>query len=109
MKLPDWLTHAFAVETDTSAPPPEQVAAAEKVCHEVVRRKLTPAAVVFLETARPLNYLGAQTMQFFAPMLTVLVEPDSYQAFATFLERRDAIDWLLTKLEELDRGEIEKG
>lgn len=102
MKFPNWLAHAFAIETNPPPPTPQQTEAAEKVCREVVRRKLTPAAIVFLETARPLNYLGAQTMQFFAPMLTVLVEPESYQAFATFLERRDAIDWLLKKLEEFD-------
>jgi len=103
MKLPGWLSHAFEIESDPPPPTSQQVAAAEKVCQEVVRRKLTPAAIVFLETARPLNYLGSQTMQFFAPTLTVLVEADSYRAFATFLERRDAIDWLLTKLEELDQ------
>jgi len=103
MGLVDWFKHAFAVNTDAPEPAEDELVAMKKVCREAVRRQLTVSAIAFLEMARPLNYLGSQTMQFFAPMMSVLVDSQSYGAFARFLERRDAIDRMLNEIERLEQ------
>lgn len=98
-----WLKHAFAVEPDGPAEPTgSEREIAERVCREVVRRRMATPALMFLEISRPLNYLGSQAMHFFAPIVTALVEKDGYRTFAAFLERRGSIDYLCRQIEALE-------
>lgn len=98
-----WLKHAFAVEPDGPAEPTDaEQAIAVRVCREIVRRRMTTPALTFLEICRPLNYLGAQAMHFFGPVVTALVERDGYRTFAGFLERRGSIDYLCRQIEAIE-------
>ena len=108
MSLRSWLQHAFAVETKLGALSDSEQQVVDKICHEVVRRGMTTPAITFLEMARPLNYLGSQTMQFFMPVVSALPNSDEVQTFVNFLERRDAIDTLIDKIEQLDRNSSSK-
>ena len=103
MKVPEWLKHAFAVDSVEEELTSAQQKVVDRICLEVVRRQLTTPAIAFLEMARPLNYLGAQTMQFFHPIVSALGDAESYANFANFLERRDAIDILTRQIEELEQ------
>jgi hypothetical protein len=98
-----WLRHAFALDPEKPEEiPPEQREVAQKICREVVRRRMTTPALMMLELSRPLGYLGAQAMHFFAPIASVLVNPGQYEQFALLLERRDAIEYLCRQLESLE-------
>lgn len=72
----------------------------ERICLEVVKRRMTIPALAFLEMARPLNYIGSQVMQFFHPMASAIADARDYATFAKFLERRDSIDLLAQMIEE---------
>ena len=99
----NWLAHAFAVDPPGPAQPDEaQRVLIDRVCHEVVRRRLSAPALLALEMSRPLNYLSAQTLQFFQPFLTVLVDAAGYEQFARFLERRGSIDYLIERIEGIE-------
>lgn len=99
------LAHAFAVEKPGPAKPTRaEAAVVDRVLHEVIRRRMTTPATIFLESVRPMTYLGSQAMHFFGPFMTVLIEPASYRAFSSFLERRGAVDYLLLRMDEIDRG-----
>jgi hypothetical protein len=98
-----WLKHAFAVEPPGPAEPtPPQAEVAEKLCNEVVRRHLTTPALTFLEMSRPLNFIGAQAMHFFAPLIGALTDAEGHRHFAAFLEQRGSIDYLCRRIEELE-------
>lgn len=99
-----WLRHAFQVDTAEEAPRLEELELVNRVAREVVRRRLTTPALAFLEMARPLNFLGAQALHFFAPILTVLFDRREYEMFSHFLERRDAVDRLCSRIEELEQS-----
>lgn len=108
-----WLKHAFAVEPPGPAvPTPEQKSAVDKVCAEIVRRHLTMPALLFLESARPLNYLGAQAMHFFMPVFSVLTDTGGPKNFAEFLSQRGSVDYLCQRIEdyeaEAEREEMRK-
>jgi hypothetical protein len=99
-----WLKHAFAVEAAGRAEPSEtQRILIEKLCREVVRRRMTTPALLMLEMGRPLNYVSAQLLHFFQPMLTILANAGEYQAFTEFLEQRGSIDYIVTRLESLNQ------
>jgi hypothetical protein len=100
----EWLKHAFAIEPDGAFTTTEaQRTIVDKICRQIVARELTTPALVFLESVRPLNYVSAQTLQFFTPILSVVADADSCNEFALFLERRGSIEFLCARLEELER------
>jgi len=102
-----WLKHAFAVEPPGPAEPtPPQAEVAEKLCAEIVRRHLTTPALTFLEMSRPLNFIGAQAMHFFAPLVEALTDAEGHRHFAAFLEQRGSIDYLCRRIEELEADEM---
>ena len=100
--LKDWLRHAFAVDDGPLEPTPPQQAIAERLCREVVRRHLTTPALAFLEMSRPMNFLGAQAIHFFSPLLSALSDAQGHRHFAEFLEHRGSIEYLCRKIEELE-------
>ena len=107
-----WLKHAFAVDPPGPVEPtPEQQAAIDAVCRQVVKRHLTTPSLLFLEMSRPLNYVGSQAMHFFAPFLSVLTQRQGHRHFAAFLEHRGSIEYLCRRIEELEadaaRQEVE--
>lgn len=98
-----WLKHAFAVDPPGPAEPtPEQKSAVDKVCAEIVRRHLTMPALVFLESSRPLNFLGSQAMHFFMPIVSAITDSRGPQHFAEFLSRRGSIDYLCRRIEDYE-------
>lgn len=102
----DWLKHAFAIEPEGPVEPTEgQRAVIERMCREVVARRMTTPALVFLETVRPLNYVSSQVLQFFNPVLTLVASPSACRDLAEFLEHRGSIDCLCRRIEELERVE----
>lgn len=98
-----WLKHAFAVEKPGPATPtPEQKLVVDRVCAEIVRRRLTAPTTVTLETMRPLNFMGAQVLHFLSPFISTMVESDAHDHLAAFLEHRGSIDYLCDLIEELE-------
>lgn len=98
-----WLKNAFAVDPPgPTAPTDAEKQAAEWVCREIVRRHLTTPALLFLESWRPMNYLSAQAMHFFAPAVSVLADTRQYTVFAEFLAKRGSVDYLCSRIEELE-------
>jgi hypothetical protein len=98
----DWLKHAFAIEAEGPIEPTDaQRAIVERLCQQVVARGMTTPALVFLETARPLNYVSSQVLQFFNPILTLVADPAACRELAEFLEHRGSIDYLCRRIEEI--------
>ena len=98
-----WLKHAFAVDPPGPAEPTdEQRGSVDKVCAEIVRRRLTTPTLLFLEMSRPLNCLSAQALHFFAPFVEVLTDSAAHRHFAAFLEQRGSVDYLCRRIEELE-------
>jgi hypothetical protein len=99
---PEWLRHAFAVE------PPGSVDLTradrdliDRICREIVRRRLATPALFVLEMHRPLNYLSAQMLHVFEPAISVVTDTAGYNRFAHFLAQRGSIDYLAGRIEAL--------
>jgi hypothetical protein len=97
-----WLKHAFAIDSQRIEPNKTQCALVEKLCTEVVRRRLTTPALFMLEISRPLNYISAQFLHFIEPIATVIADTNEYQNLALFLEQRGSIDYVCHRLEALE-------
>ena len=72
----------------------------DKLADGLVRRRLTTVALFFLESMKPLGFLGSQAMHFFRPIVSVLFSShDAYDRLTAILERRGSIELLLRRLE----------
>lgn len=101
-----WLRHAFAVRPEGAERlSPSDEALVERFCQAIVRRRLTAAAMVALETVRPLSGLAAQGIYFFTPLASLLISPADMEQLADFLQRPDAVEILCQRLETLEANQ----
>ena len=98
-----WLKHAFAIDPPGPAEVTEtQRVLVERLCLEVVRRRMTTPALLILEMHRPFNYVSAQLLHFFQPIVAIIADTNGYQQFALFLEQRGSVDYLVGRIEALE-------
>ena len=119
----NWFQHAFDTSGPDEPPTPAQLELVEKLCHEIVRRRLALPALVFLEMSRPLNTLSAQALHFLAPMLGMFTGPRAadvsppsppdappppavHELLAQFLERRSSVEFLCDRIEVMEKARV---
>ncbi len=91
---------AFAVDKPGEAEPSKHFAEiVEKVAKAVARRHMTTPALMALEMGRPLNFVAAQAIHFFRPIISVVLDTRDIKEFATFLEQRGSVEYLCRRLE----------
>jgi hypothetical protein len=99
----DWFKHAFATDPPGPAQPTDrQRVLIDRLCHEVVRRRMTMPAHLLLEMGRPLNFVSAQLMVFFQPFLTALADAAAYDELTAFLEQRGSLEYIESRLEAIE-------
>jgi hypothetical protein len=91
--------HAFAMEAAGEPLSAEDAALLERVAVAVVDRGMAVPAVVFLESAGPMNFLGSQALHFFTPILEVIFPQRDVERVAQLLERRDTLSRLTVLIE----------
>jgi hypothetical protein len=92
---------AFQIEDESKTVfSEEETALLNKVADAVVRKRLTTPAVMFLESVRPLNFLGSQVMVFFQPIVSLAVSTKDMELLAQVLERRKSIPLLIEIIEK---------
>jgi hypothetical protein len=80
----------------------------DKLAQKVVVWKMTVPAIMFLETARPLSYVGSQAMVFFEPMVKAVFNVAEYDEVRILMEDRRNVEELLLRIERFDREAAEK-
>jgi len=83
----------------------EEREAVERLARAVVRRRLAPVAALFIESARPLNFVASQMLVFFGPMVQAFGEFRDYDTITRLLEDRRSIDLFLKTLGRLEEEE----
>ena len=63
----------------------------------IVLRRMGAPAMLFLQSLRPLNYIGSQALVFLRPFLTPLFNPRDYKRLAEIAERRQGIGALINR------------
>jgi hypothetical protein len=69
------------------------------LARRITRRGLATPAVLWLESVRPLSFIGSQIMHFLEPFVRLLVSADTFGRLATILEERAHLERLLLHLE----------
>ena len=82
---------------------PEETGAVERVARFVVRLGLTVPAVLWLESMRPLTFVGSQFMHVLSPSIMAILPLHEWDALASLLEEREGVEHLIGRIEALDR------
>ena len=86
-------------------PQDEQRELLEKIAMQVVKRRLTAPAILFLEMCKPLNFLGSQILITLNPFVQAVFNTTEYQKFALIIEKDANVELLIRLMEELDGEE----
>ena len=87
---------------------PEDETLVSKVAEKIVRRRMTVPAIFFLESSKPLAFLGGQLLIFLEPFIQTLFNFRQYQRFAFLMEDRSNWERLIRKVEDLEAEYTEK-
>jgi hypothetical protein len=82
--------------------PEEEEVVLAKVAQKVVDKGMTVPAILFLETIKPLNFIGSQAMVFFEPVVQTVFNLKDYDTLRQALEKRESVEILLLRIEEFD-------
>ncbi len=94
----DGFKHAFTTEGEKLED--DDTVLIRKLADFVVRRDMSVPAVMFLESVRPLNFIGSQSMVFFKPILSRFFSRYEYDRIANILEKREVVDLLIREIEK---------
>jgi len=87
----------------------EDAALLDRLAARVVESRMEVPAILALETGKPLSVLAGQAMNFFEPMVQSLLSLPDYRRWAALIERRDAIEALILRIEQrADRAHEER-
>jgi hypothetical protein len=86
----------------------EDQALLDRLAAWVTERRLETPAVLFLESVRPMSFVGAQAMHFLEPFARAVFNAADYERLARLLERRSNLELLVRAIEQAaDRREDE--
>ncbi len=88
--------------SDVSAARREEVLT--RIAQKIVDLRLTPVAIVMLESGKPLSFVGSQLMVFFQPIVTAVFPFHQYDEVTALLEDRANVEALIQKIEKLEDG-----
>lgn len=78
------------------------------IASRIVRMGLAVPAVFFLESVKPLSFIGSQALVFFEPFVKAFLDLKSYDRFAALMEDRANLEKLMTMIEERDAERVRK-
>jgi len=70
-----------------------------RLAEKVVVRQMAGPAILFLESLRPLSYIGGQALAFLRPFIEPLFKPADIKRLTHILERRQGLRELVTAIE----------
>ena len=95
------LRRAFAIPKERPLAD-EQREWLDRIAQAVVRRGMTGPAILLLESVKPLNFVGAQALLFFKPVISMLFAPERCDEVAALLEKRQSLEILMQMIERHD-------
>jgi len=90
--------------SEPASPPADDGTGAllDRLAEAVVRRRMSVPAILFLESSKPLNFVGAQALGTFEPLLRSLFPWPDLEKLRLALERRETVELLIRRIEDAE-------
>lgn len=83
-------------------PLPEHKEVMDRFARKIVDWRMTAPAILFIESAKPLSFLGNQALVFFQPLVQSIFNFKTYDEVIEILEDRENLEYLLSRIEKLE-------
>lgn len=109
-----WLRSVFGTGEEFQYVSPEEVPEERRqeiirvLARAIVERRLTAPAVFFLESMKPLSFVGSQAMIFLQPVIQAIFPFRSYNEFSVMMEDRKNVEELICEMERLEAEDRER-
>lgn len=107
-KLKLYLEHAFKIDDGSASITEEEKALIEKLSKFVVKKHMSIPAVMFLESVKPLNYVGSSILTFFKPTMGAILSKFEYENLRVLLEKRCSIELLIKSIENNENSFVKE-
>lgn len=87
----------------------EDIVFLERLSKWIVQRRMSAPAILFLESVKPLNFIGSQFLFFFEPIVKIFVGGKGYTRFAQIIEKRDNVEAFLRCIEATEESNRTSG
>lgn len=108
MGIKESFRHAFGIDEKEEGLNDEEKKVIELIARGIIVRRLSVPAVVFLESVKPLNFIGSQAMVFLRPIISAIFPTKTYNTIEKILEKRQGIEYLLERIENIEGGDNAK-
>ena len=78
------------------------------MAQEVVARRLAAPAAFLLESSRPLSFVASQGLVVLGPFVDAALDVPNYDAFVRMIEKRENVEKLLVRIEELEEDRLSR-
>jgi hypothetical protein len=72
------------------------------IASRIVKMGLAVPAVFFLESSKPLSFIGSQALVFLEPFVKAFLNLKSYDRFTALMEDRKNVERLIQRVEQLE-------
>ena len=72
-----------------------------ELAEKIVNKKVSVLAIFLFESMKYISFIAGQTLIFFGPVLTLFVNDKKYYKFVSLLEKRENVEFLISKIEDL--------
>jgi len=110
-KFTNFFKNAFSTQSENTAfysetdiPAQRKTELIGKFAQEIVDRRLSVPAIMFIETVKPLSFLGSQAMVFFEPIIQSVFAFRSYREIYLLLENRENLETLMQEIEKREQN-----
>jgi len=73
-----------------------------RMAQKIVDLRLTPVAIIMLESSKPVSFVGSQLMVFLQPIFTAVFPFRQYDEIAALLEERSNVELFIRKIEQVE-------
>jgi ABC-type Zn2+ transport system substrate-binding protein/surface adhesin len=97
--------HPFLKETLNSALKDgslDEEALLDAAATRIAKMGLAVPAIFFLESSKPLSFLGSQFLVFIEPFVKTFIDIKNYDKFCLMMEDRSNVEKLIQKIEQLE-------
>jgi len=74
----------------------------DKIAKFLARRRLGSASIMFIESLRPLHFIGSQLLYMLSPFAELIFEPNEYQKLACALKDEKNVAYILDQIDNYD-------
>lgn len=78
-----------------------------KIAQEIVDREMIAPAIMFLESVKPLSFIGSQIMVMGNPFIQALFNSKTYWEVTVLLEDRKNVEYLIQEIERRSNAKKE--